>query len=258
MSKQSVKIVSGWSAPGGSTLHHIALTNLLNDNGFDCTFYGPQEWHLDKCKSGMIYETNITVHDIIISHFIQLPKVNRKKHILSCHETNLFPLKDLPLGGIDIVQFVSNSQRKWQGVNHPSVVIPPIVETVSWEDPSNNIAGVIGSIDAHKQPHLSVEAALKDGFEKVLLYGQITDKPYYDEKIAPLLDSGRVTLMNHEDNRERLYGSVCAVYHSSKRETYGLVEAECRLAGVPFRGPSNNQEILSKEEVLERWKKVLQ
>ena len=54
-----------------------------------------------------------------------------------------------------------------------------------------------------------------------------------------------------------MYASVEAVYHASKRETYGLVEAECKAAGVPYRGVESNPEILSDEDILERWKEVL-
>ena len=238
-------------------MHHIGLTNLLNANGIDCTFYGPHEWHRDKCKSGHISECELTVHDILISHFIQVPDKNVKKHILSCHETNLFPLKNLPTRGYDIIQYVSNFQRGWHGVNHPSVIIPPRVEQIEWTNPENNTAAVIGSIDEHKQTHKAIEMAFKDGFDKVILYGQITDLPYFETFINPLLDY-RIEIRNHEDNKAAMYGSVEAVYHASKRETYGLVEAECKAAGVPFRGAENNPEILTDEEILQRWKKVLQ
>lgn len=257
MRKQSVKIISGWSNPGGSTLHHIALTNLLNANGYDCTFYGPHEWHMDKCKSALINEANPNVHDIVISHFILLNKVNFKKHILSCHETNLFILKHLDLSNVDVIQFVSNSQKKWHSVNHPSVIIPPVVDRINWVNPNNNIAGVIGSIDEHKQTHVSIERALKGGFDKVYLFGQITDKPYFDKMIFPYVVSNQVVVKNHYDNKEEMYNSIEAVYHSSKRETYGLVEAECTLAHIPFSGPSNNQIILEEQDILERWKSLL-
>ena len=106
-----VKIVSGWSNPGGSTTHHINLTNLLNDNGYDCTFYGPHDWHKDKCKSASIQECRLDSEDILISHFIQLPPANVKKHILSCHETNLFPLRDILPQWYDLIHFVSNYKR---------------------------------------------------------------------------------------------------------------------------------------------------
>jgi hypothetical protein len=90
----------------------------------------------------------------------------------------------------------------------------------------------------------------------VLLYGQITDLPYFEKYIQPLM--GRVEIRNHVDDKEAMYGSVEAVYHASKRETYGLVEAECKAAGVPYRGVENNPEILTDEEILERWKQILQ
>jgi len=54
-----------------------------------------------------------------------------------------------------------------------------------------------------------------------------------------------------------MYGRVSAVYHSSLSETYGLVEAECKLAGIPFNGMSNGQPILENEEIFQLWKKLL-
>ena len=251
-----VKIVSGWSNPGGSTVHHIGLTNLLNDNGYDCTFYGPHEWHMDKCKSDHISKCLLTADDTLISHFIQVPTTNVKKHILSCHETNLFPLQQIPTAGYDVIQYVSNFQREWHGINHPFKIIPPRVEKINWKFTPSQCAGVIGSIDEHKQPHKAIQQAFDDGFDRVLLYGQITDLPYFEKYIQPLM--GRVEIRNHVDDKEAMYGSVEAVYHASKRETYGLVEAECKLAGVPYRGVQNNPEILTDEEILERWKTVLE
>jgi hypothetical protein len=253
-----IKLISGWSNPGGSTVHHISLTNLLNENGYDCTFYGPQEWHLDKCKSGLINEVKIVeASDILITHFSQIPKVACKKHILSCHETNLFPLSKIDLADYDLIQYVSNSQKKWHSVNHASVIIPPIVEKVNWKNPKNKTAGVVGSIDSHKRVGESIRLALEDGFDKVLLFGEVTELDYFNSMINPYIESSKAVLVGHMDNKEDMYGRVEAIYHSSIRETYGLVEAECSVAGIPFIGSSNNQDILSKEDILERWEKVL-
>ena len=259
MSRPRVKIISSWTNPGGGTVAHISLTNLLNDNGFDCTLYGPHDWHMGKCNGEHIREATIGVHDFVISHFIQIPRIiNPKKHILYCHEKHLFPLREHDLSQYDLITFVSNSQKEWQGVNHPSVIIPPPVEKFEWNKVNdNNFAGVVGSIDRNKQTHKSIERAIADGYDKVLLFGDITDMPYFNESVGSLVDSGKAVLMGHEDNREALYGKICEVYHSSLSETYGLVEAECRLAGIPFNGVSNGQDILSNEEILERWKKVL-
>ena len=83
-----VKILSGWSNKGGSTFAFIKLTNELNNAGIDTTFYGPHEWHLDKCKSGLLnnnFKTN--KDDILIVHFLNLgQRPDVKKVILSCHE----------------------------------------------------------------------------------------------------------------------------------------------------------------------------
>ena len=49
-----IKIFSPWTNPGGSTEAYIDLCNLFNNAGFDCIFYGPHDYHLDKCKSRKI------------------------------------------------------------------------------------------------------------------------------------------------------------------------------------------------------------
>ena len=258
MSKSKIKLVSAWSRPGGGTVAHINLTNLLNDNGYDCTFYGPHAWHLDKCKSEALDKCLLGPDDILISHFIKVPdEVRVKKHILYCHEKEIFPLKQVSLAQYDLIVFVSNLQKEWQGVNHPSVIIPPAVHKVDWQNPNNKVAGVVGSIDKNKQTHVSIKRALKDGYKKVLLFGEVNDTPYYNESVVELVRSCKAIVMGHEDDPAALYGQVSEVYHSSLSETYGLVEAECRLSGIPFNGESNGQAILEKEEILERWKKVL-
>lgn len=248
-----VKILSGWSNPGGSTLHFIALTNLLNANGYDCTFYGPHDWHLDQCQSCRIAEYVQHPEDTVISHFLNPTSFICRKHILSCHETNLYEVKTLkPVW--DAIHMVSKRQVKWHNLtSDPNVmVIPPIIEKIDWVDPKDNIAGIIGSIDSHKQTHLSIEAAKRDGFE-VILFGEVTDPQYYYSEIA----NAPVTSA-YEPDKKRMYSKLSAVYHHSKFETYGMVEAECKLAGIPFKGHSNNPEILTEEEILERWSNLLE
>lgn len=251
-----IKLVSGWSNPGGSTIHHINLTNLLNANGYDCTFYGPHDWHLSKCRSGKLNQCSLNVYDTVISHFIQVNSKNLKKHILSCHESNLFPLKQIPHDHYDVIQFVSNKQKQYHSINHPSVIIPPIVEKFNWIAPKANRAGIIGSIDPHKQTHVSIKSALEDGYDEVYLFGVITDSDYFNKEIQPLLNS-KVVIKNHYDSKEEMYGLVDMIYHNSKFETFGLVEAECNLNGIPFSGNRNNPEVLNSEEILERWSNLL-
>lgn len=253
-----VSLISGWSNPGGSTLHHIALTNLLNENGFDCTFWGPHLWHLDKCKAKNFTQEEFTVDpdEVLISHFIQTnPKTACRKHILSCHETNLFPLAKMKTKHYDAIQFVSERQRNWQGVK--GVIIPPVIEEVKWEAPGDSVAGVVGSIDGHKRTGEAIEMALANGFNKVLLFGEITDLEYFNNHVSKHLESGQAIYMKHTDSRTNMYNMVDAVFSCSKFETYGMVEAECKLAGIPFYGAINDPYVLPKERILEQWSTLL-
>ena len=91
-----------------------------------------------------------------------------------------------------------------------------------------------------------------------MVFGQVTDVPYFNEYIAPFVMSGKAIMAGHESDREAMYAQISEVFHSSLSETYGLVEAECKLSGIPFNGEGNGQNILEEKEILEKWKKVLQ
>jgi hypothetical protein len=266
VSQSKVKIISGWSDPGGSTLAHISLTNLLNDNGIDCTFHGPHEYHLDKCKSGTLDQYPGNPEDIVITHFIRFRnKIPFKKHIFSCHEKDIWSINKMIASGkqdladYDAIHFVSNLQKEWQAIDHgDQVIIPPIVEKVSWTPPKEKVAGIIGSVDRNKQVHISINRALNGkGYDKVLVFGAINDLPYFNDYVAPFVSRGKVVMVAHESDREAMYGQISEVFHSSLSETYGLVEAECKLSGIPFNGKGNGQEILEKEEILKRWINIL-
>lgn len=92
-----IKIVTGYSRCGGSTIALAQLCNLFNTNGMKCEFYGPSDWV--KCKlSGdhfrSLNDMMFTKDDEIIYHFLPIKqKYPCKKLILSCHETNVFPFK---------------------------------------------------------------------------------------------------------------------------------------------------------------------
>lgn len=91
-----IKIISGWSNPGGSTTSFINLCNYMNANGMDCTFYGPHDYHRDKCKSGHIAEAQVNQKDeILIIHYLKFPERPEasKKVILACHEKDVYEVK---------------------------------------------------------------------------------------------------------------------------------------------------------------------
>jgi|ETNvirenome_6_85_1030632.scaffolds.fasta_scaffold00441_12 hypothetical protein len=254
----SIKIVSAWSAPGGSTVAHINLCNLLNESGYDCTFYGPHGWQEHHCQGASIDNFKVNEGDHVIAHFLEMgsrPKT-ASKIILSCHETNLFPLKGKKKFWDDI-QFVSESQKEWHGLD--GVVIPNVITPLENHGGSPGVAGVIGSVDSHKQTHMSISRALSAGYKKVLVYGLITDQEYYMRRVRPL-EGKRVLLLGHLDDKQKMYDSVEEVFHSSKRETFNFVKFECEKAGIKYNGLDStlsSAEIKTDEEILEQWKTLL-
>ena len=266
MKKLKVKIVSGWSYPGGSTTAFINLCNLFNSNGIDCTFYGPHEWHLDKCKSSKLDSDPFDDEECsLISHFCQIPEgipmmeKNVEKHILSCHETDIFPLDKIELDQYNLIHYVSNSQRKWHSVNHPYKVIPNVLSKLKNTGKNPDVAGVIGSIDPHKRTILSVSKALKDGYKKVLVYGNPTHEEYL-KLFQSTFNGPEVVLAGHEDDKQKMYDSVGEVYHSSQRETFNYIKAECQMTGTKYNGldsAESHADYWDNERILESWISLL-
>ena len=260
----TVRIITGHSLGGGSTVDHINLVNALNEAGKDAVLYGPHDWHLNKCKSGLFKDIQVLDGDQLIVHYLGgLNKPQQvSKFIYSCHETNINPLKLIDLRDFDIVHYVSDSQRKWHDVNYPYEIIPNILSDLRLLPKSvYNTVGVIGSIDSHKQTGESIRRAIKDGYKNILVYGNISERAYFTEEILPWVERGFVKMMGHCDDKQKMYDSVNIVYHSSKRETFNYVKAECDLTGTGYNGLDSSEsgaESWSKDEIVDKWIEVLE
>lgn len=259
-----IKILSGWSLPGGSTLAHINLCNMFNKHEIPCVFYGPHPWHISKCNGAFLQSADFEPDDIIIYHYLKYKeRPPFKKFVLSCHETDLFPLGDMNFGQPDFIHYVSNSQRKWHNVNYPYHIIPNIVADLDKSPLTEKRAGVIGSIDRHKNTHVSIQRALDDGYDEISLFGEATDKSYFEEKVKPYLEDAELCVIHegHVDSKQEIYDYIDVVYHSSDRETFNLIKAECDKTGVDYRGVESadtDAEYWSEEEILGKWLEVLE
>ena len=261
-----IKIISGWSREGGSTFSLMELCDLFNERGYDCTFYGPHPWHLDKCKGDLTHNFKFEKDDIVIGHFLHLPERHPlpKKVVLSCHEKSVFPLQQLEeaTAGFDKIRFISEDQKKWQGKD--GTVIPNAVNGVKDSgDHPEGIAGIIGTVCPLKQTHISIERALKDGCKKVLIYGNSLDEKYFNDSIQPLL-SDEVVYMGMELDRQKIYDSLACVYQSNSDElpeAFGRVRAECIRAGIPYHGNENATtefELWDEDKIFDAWKEFLE
>lgn len=257
-----IKVVSGHTDIGGSTIALINLVNLFNQNGLDACLFGNSSFPIGKCTYTSIGVFNLEPDDILIYHFLPITeRPNIKKVILTCHETNWFNIKKInPV--YDNVHFVSQFQKEWQGVD--GTVIPNLISKLKHKirlvKDKPEIAGVIGSIDRNKRTHISIEKALEDGCNIIKLFGRITDNQYYLEKVAPLLEDNKVIYCGVMEDKQSMYNQLDIVYHSPELETFNMIKPECAAAGVAYVGNEGNDtkaEIWDDNRILEAWKNLL-
>jgi len=254
-----IKIISGWSAEGGSSTAFINLTNAFNEVGLETCFYGPHEYSRGKCRFENISNFSSTKDDTIIVHFLNIPsKLNCKKMIYSSHESDLDPLSRKDLSFYSKVVYVSKWQQEFHNIKKSYTIIPNILEDlVKNSKPKQKIGGIIGSVDRNKQTHISIQNALQDGCEKVYLFGKVTDKSYFDEYVKCLI-SDRVILYGYAENKQYMYDMITDVYQSSIRETWGYVAGECQVTGTKYHSTGMcNFEFMTKNEIIEKWRKIL-
>lgn len=261
--KNKIKIISGHSEKGGSTTSFIRLTNQLNQEGFDVTFYGPHSWHIDKCKSGFLKEVVFEKDDIVIIHFLNLgQRPNVKKIILGLHEKNLFEISKINRFW-DTVVFLNEEHKNYHKdfVGNFDIIPNLKEELIHREKPSlDKVAGVIGTIDPNKQTHISVERALSDNCDKVYIFGTVSDKNYFEKYVSPLL-SEKVIHFGYVENKQEMYDMVGRVYLSSKSEVAPLVAEECYSTGTLFFGNSVtnfHENKFNNQEIIDKWKIIIQ
>jgi len=260
-----VKILTGYSEKGGSTISFIRLTNHLNEIGIDAIFYGPHNWHLNKCKSGKIQTASIFPDDVVIAHFLPIKRrPTAKKVILSCHEKNLYEVGNVKQFW-DTAVFLNEKHKNYHSNYKGDYrIIPNLKDNglISRSKESlDNIAGVIGSIDENKQTHISIKRALDDNCEKIFVYGPINDAPYYNKYVKSLLSNPKVIHIQFNEDKQGMYDSVGRVYHSSISECACLVKDECYQTNTKFFGneaTSPEVSTLTNTEILELWKSLLE
>tara|TARA_R110002094_G_scaffold107519_3_gene105804 strand:+ start:1794 stop:2564 length:771 start_codon:yes stop_codon:yes gene_type:complete len=255
-----IKVFTGFSGPGGSTVAFNNLVNLFNKNGKRACLYGPQMWKGINCtfKQGV---TEPKSTDTVIYHFMLPPSKPCKKLILSCHETDLFPVARIPSLKYDEVHFVSEYQRKWHSVK--GTVIPNVINKYEQPKvfPTRKVAGIIGSIDENKQVHVSINRALRDDVSRVEIWGSISDFNYFNKEVLPMLGP-RVSYHGVSHNMQEVYDRLSVVYASSKQECLPTIHGECLQLGIPYMGLSQSKRAVTDYEfdddaIMAKWNEIL-
>lgn len=291
-----IKIVSGLSIPVGSTVALVNLCNQFNDRGHNCIFYGPDNWHLDKCKAANIADFHPEDGDIIIVHHIRLFSVpelyklqdkiehqkkgglislkdvilriipRSRKHaglklILSCQENEPFPLRQVNHALFDKIHYVHDEQVRHHRINHPHFVCPNFCSNlIASARKPRKVAGVIGSIQEENKIDLSIVKAIEDGMDTVIVYGYLLDPVYYYRKIEPLTKTypGKIKFAGFVDNKQKVYDSISDVYCAVSKP-WSLVKKECLLTNTRFHGPdsSREEESMTNDMIFDIWGKEL-
>lgn len=291
-----IKIVSGFSYPAGSTLALVNLCNQLNDRGHDCVFFGPDRWHLDKCRSAGTADFHPEKGDIIIVHHIelfsvtdvykirdkieQLGKKNRWnsisdilrkgisgsrrlagiKLVLTCQENDLFPIRRLNFSLFDRIHYADFSQANFHKILRNYFICPNFGSrlTASGVKP-DRVAGVIGTIRKENQIDSAIEKAFADGMETVVLYGYLLDPIYYYSRIQPLVQKypGRIMYAGFVDDKQKVYDSISDVYRTVSKSR-SLVGRECKLTNTRYHGPDARAgEAMTDDQIFSVWEKEL-
>lgn len=256
-----IKVVTGWNRVGGSTVALCNLVNLFNENGKKACLYtdGLDKWNGINCEWKDFGKLNLDKYDNLIYHF-WLPGKTRlcRRQILSCHETRVFTIKS-QFDNIfyDNIHFVSQSQQEWQGLS--GNIIPNVIRKVTKREKNFKVAGIIGSIDENKRVDLSIQNALKDGFDDIRIYGNISDYSLFTDKILPLL-SDKVKYCGVSTNMDETYKHLSHVYHSPLQESYNMIKPECEAAGVVYVGNEGNDtkaEVWDNKKIFDSWMKLI-
>jgi hypothetical protein len=257
-----IVIYSSWTNPGGSTTAMILLTNALNEAGYETIFCGPHTWHLDKCKSEQTNsKLKLNPEDTLIAHFTDKIKFRPpiKNVILSCHEQNIFPLKNINYKVFDKIHFVSEHQRQYHNIDHPSFIIPNILDDLKANPkPTKKVAGIIGSIDKNKNVHISIQRALNDNCDEVLIFGNITDPVYYETQVKSLIDGKKVKYVGYMNDKQKMYDMISHLYISSEMECLPYVIGECKLTntivcGIEGKNYLNSHYEFDNNRIVQKW-----
>ncbi len=141
------------------------------------------------------------------------------------------------LNRLSIVAVSKSLATEWASIT-PTAVVYNGIDIDRWPfvaETSSNQALWYGRMVPEKGPHLAIQAALKAGYE-IQIAGPISNVEYFQEQVAPLLESDRVQYLGHLSHHEiRQALSKASAFVNTPRweEPYGIVYAEVLASGTP-------------------------
>ncbi len=178
--------------------------------------------------------------------------------VTSIH-TPTFPYLQLGALGVEAhnhqtFTMVSQSlARTWKNLIPSATVVYNGIELSNWKfvaRPKGNYLFWYGRICPEKGTDYAIEVAQRSG-RKIILAGPISNRDYFNDKVAPLLKKKNVDYVGHCSQKEiapLLANASALLFTSTWEEPYGLTLAESLACGTPivaFEGGAT-REILTK------------
>lgn len=289
-----IKIVSGHSYPSGPTLALVNLCNQFNYRGHACVFYGPDNWHVDKCISGKLSDFTTEIGDTIILNDIALLSIDdlaninalveesgkgrllkvireitlkflppRKprnyKLFLTCLSDDGLPCSSVRFSLFQKIHFASSFLEGYSRTTYPKFISPSFNNGLNQtEHKPIKVAGIIGSVKKHNNVAAAVEKALLDGMETVIIFGYMKDPVYYYDKIVPLTTKypRRIKYAGFVDDKQKMYDAVSDVYLSVSKP-WSMVGQECAMTNTRFHAPASAEGGMANDQIFAIWKNEL-
>lgn len=291
-----IKIASGHSHPAGSTVALVNLCNQLNSRGHSSVLYGPDNWHIGKCASGLLRDFEPEAGDIVILHDINLQSVSELNNLnsilsgkgqknllhglgrvisskfspssppdkfklfLTCQEENAGCSMAIRHSLFSKIHFVSTAQKGFNTKCRKFVCPNFLADLTPSEGKPEKTAGIIGSISRRNDTQTIIEKALQDGMETVILYGYLADPIYYYAAIAPLakLHRGKIKFAGFVEDQQKMYDSISDAYAAGS-SPWSMVRHECAMTQTRFHGPETQVDInMSNDQIFDIWKRELE
>jgi hypothetical protein len=229
---------------------------------------------LDKCKAADISEFRHERGDVIVVHDIRLRSASDLYDLKAAAKTSvmagLFSRARKPEDFRLVLTCQDNECPRGRSFFH-KIHLPgggkkgagyfacpnPVGDLRGGASKPNKVAGILGSIRRENQPEHSIEKAIQDGMNKVIIYGYLADPRYLYASVVPLAKTypGKIGFAGFIDDRQKLYDSVSDVYTA---KASSVISRECRLTGTRFHGPASPvDEAMNNDEILDVWVREL-
>lgn len=202
--------------------------------------------------------------------WLKIKKGNLKRHltpdkpknfdlILNWQTFNEDEIRQTNLKLYDAILLMDEKQKQKIAGKYKNIVLPLFSSNIeqSIKKPAK-VAGILAPISKFGRIKKSINEAIKDGMEKIYLYGRMEEPKHYYEKIAPILAEykGRIQYCGPISDKQKIYDSVSDVYDFSEYRANGTLELECNLSGTTLHtNQSLSPVVKTNDEIIEQLEK---